>query len=179
MKIGDSRKFFVWDTEPQKNLFLICPLSTQEDFINKHFGGINFFLSSIGGVFNFEEIDYLELLAEFIEKERIKNIYFTKDIDCPFVSDLLSSKKVLHPFAETVLSEIYVDNYFEINNMTRFDAAKKISLLSMQKQIDELSVHSYLGNLISKQKIGVGGIILSKKDDVVSEVLKTTKEFAE
>lgn len=178
MRLGDSRKFFVWDNEPQKNLFLICPLSTQEDFINKHFSGTNFFLTSVGGVFNFEEIDYLELLAEFIEKERIKNIYFTRDIDCPFVSDLLSGKKVLYPYAETVLSEIYVDNYFEITNMTRFDAAKKLGILSMQKQINELSAHSYLGNLIAKQKIGLGGIILRKKDDVVSEVLKTTKEFA-
>lgn len=179
MKLSDSCKFFKWCDEPQKNLFLICPLITQEDFINKHFKGANFFLTSVGGVFNFNEIDYLELLGEFIQKEKICNIYFARDIDCPFVSDLLSGNKLLYPAAESALSEIFIDNYSEINSLNRFEAAKKLSILSMERQIQELANHSFLGNIIAKQKIGLRGVILRKKDDVVSEVLKTTKEFTE
>ncbi len=116
----------------QKCFFLICPTDCLESTINKIFKYENYFYTSLGNSFNYEN-KTLESIKKIIRKHKIKEIYFVISID---------NKIILDAFGYQFFSEIrgLKKLYNEIISQ------KEESKISLQRGNDKFLVLSYYLN---------------------------------
>lgn len=125
----------------KNKLFLICPASQTEALIKEQYGQEVFFLTALGAAFNFQEINYLEALENFLKREAIEEIFIVNDTSCPLIKSVLEQEKGFDTKAEQVLLNLLIDSYSTImagDSLT--DKKKNLAKLNIQRQsIDILS----------------------------------------
>lgn len=146
-------------------LFLTCPICQLESFLNDKFGANSLYISALGAVFDFSDINFPKRLAEFIEREQVEEVYIVNDSSCLFIHNVLSKKK--HFFdtaAESVLLYTLIDNYKAIRACkTTEDKKKMMAEMNVRKQVEILS-----DNL--SNSIVVKGLIALKKENKIKEI---------
>ncbi|WP_026463567.1 hypothetical protein [Adhaeribacter aquaticus] len=150
----------------KNKLFLICPTCHLETFIKSKYGHNAFFLTALGGVFDFGNIDYVEAVADFIRREHITELVFVNDISCSFMNSILEKEKGFGTYAERVMLDLLIDNYYAImEGSTLLEQKKNLARLNMQRQAEEILANQMLIGPILDNDLQIKGLITNKAEN--------------
>lgn len=155
----------------KNKLFLICPASRTESFIKEQYGQRVFFLTALGAVFNFQEINYVEALEHFLKREAIEEIFIVNDTSCPFMKSILEQEKGFETKAEQIMLDLLIENYSTIMAGTSLnDKKKNLAKLNIQRQALDILSNELLLSTISQSQIRLKGLITTKEKGQLEEV---------
>lgn len=155
----------------KNKLFLICPDSHIEAFIKEQYGQEAFFLSALGGVFNFQEISYVETIGDFIQRESIEEIFIVNETSCRFMKRMLEQEKGFGTNAEQVMLDLFIDNYATIMAGTSLTAKQnRLAELNIRRQALEILSNELLLQQIEQSQIRLKGLITTKAKGRIKEV---------
>ncbi len=145
-------------------LFIVCPFSGMETYLQNRYGNNILFLTFSGAVLQFQEFEYILEVRDFIEREKIKKIYIVNDTSCRFINGIIKKDKIFKFQAQRVIEELYIDNYFsDFKDQTLCHQQFKLAELNVKNQINGILNSTLLGSYISEFDIEVKGIITSKE----------------
>lgn len=154
-----------------KKLFLICPNGQMEHFIKDRFGEDAFFLTALGGVFNFQEVAYAEALADFIERESIAEVFIVNDTSCRFIESVLEKKKGYDTAAEQIMLHLLIDNYYTVmEEGSLLDKKKSLAKLNVRQQAFEMLSNELLLTSIVRSKVRLKGLVTTKAAGKIKEI---------
>lgn len=147
--------------------YLICPTDCLEYTINKRFKYENYFYTSLGNSFNYND-STLEHIKTMLRKYTIKEIYFVLSIDNKIVLDALGTKEfsnigALHNF----YNDIRIVKKRPKISLKKGDDLFTILSFYLNKKIKELELE--LTNLF-KQPIKIRGKIYDRNQDVFMNI---------
>lgn len=152
-------------------LFVVCPFSHLEPFLQNKYGENSFFLTYSGAVLQYQDLDSLLEVKDFIFREKIKTIFIVNDTSCRFINGIIKQKKKLGFESEKRIEELYIDNYFsDFKEQTIDHQLFKLSELNIKNQINGLVNSTLLGSHISDLDIKVKGLITSKENKFYKEI---------
>jgi carbonic anhydrase len=152
-------------------LFVVCPFSSLETFLQNKYGTNSFFLTYSGAVLQYQDLDYLLDIKDFIFREKIRTIFIVNDISCRFINGIIKQKKKLGFESEKIIEELYIDNYFsDFKEQTIDHQVFKLSELNIKNQINSLVNSTLLGSHIADLDIKVKGLITSKENKFYKEI---------
>lgn len=153
----------------KNKLFIVCPFSCMELYLQKSFGKDIFFLTFPGSVFNTQDDELLAEIEHFIIREEVKNIYIVNDTSCRFINSIIDPNKMAGLACEKVIEDLYIEHYFSIFKDKSIPYQQtKLAELNVQNQAKEL-MDSSLGAFIKKKNIELTGLITNKQKAVVKE----------
>jgi len=152
-------------------LFIICPFSSMEIFLQRIYGKDIFFLTYSGAVFQPGEIEYNSEICDFILREKISEIFVVNDTSCRFIDSIVSMKKTMGFASEKVIESIYIDHYFSHFKDAPLSKQKfLLAELNVKAQMKEIINSSIIGPIISDLDIDVKGLITSKQFGACIEI---------
>lgn len=152
-------------------LFIICPFSCMESFLQKKYGNDIFFLTFSGAVFQYQELEYLSALKQFIIQEDIKTIYIVNDTSCRLINGIINKNKLFGLKSEKVIEDLYIEHYFsDFKDQTLMKQQSKLAELNIKKQANEMINSMIIGNCISKFDIEINGLITSKDKKIFKKI---------
>lgn len=162
----------------KNKLFLICPASQTEALIKEQYGQEVFFLTALGAVFSFQDINYVEALECFLKREAIEEIFIVNDTSCPFIKSILEQEKGFGTKAEQVMLDLFIDNYSIIMAGTSLaDKKKNLAKMNIQQQTLEILSNELLLSSITQTQIKLKGLVSTKEKGRLEEVKLTLKEI--
>jgi carbonic anhydrase len=157
-------------------LFLICPFSCIENFIQEKYGENVFFLTSTAAIFNFNEPAYVESVKEFIESNNIEEVVIVNDLSCRFLQKTLQNTgEQPRNAAERTLSHLFTDNHSSLMQQPSSKAQlRQLATLNIQEQINNMMELDAFGDLFMLNEIKLTGLISDRIGQKVHaiEVLK-------
>ncbi|WP_162343090.1 hypothetical protein [Cyclobacterium salsum] len=145
----------------QNNLYLVCPLGLSEHFIQRKYGIHHFFLTALGSVFRFDELPFIEKLADFLSCEPVDQLTIVHDLNCPLKSNVINHSKTLTTFSEKQLFDLYIDHYYQIN---RFESEKEkvrqLALIHIEDLSYQIAHHPLFQGLIREGGIHITGLLV-------------------
>lgn len=152
-----------------KRLFLVCPDCFIEQTIRKHYPDA-YFLTALGSVFHIDSFEYAEEINSFLSAEDVLNIYVVNDVQCTFIQNTLTTKNH-QTKAEQKLAQLYLENYdaFEILKSDK-DKARKLALLNIERQVEDLSETAFIGTKISDGRLTVKGLLYDRTKEQFQEL---------
>lgn len=148
-------------------LFIVCPFSCMEPFLQNKYGKDIFFLTFTGAVIQFQEFEYLLEVRDFIIREKIKTIYIVNDTSCRFINGVVNRHKIVGFQPENVIQELYINHYHtDFKNQPFYKQRNRLAELNVKNQIREILVSTLLGSCISDFDIEIKGLITSKEENL-------------
>lgn len=153
------------------NLFLVCPFSSVEPFIQKHYGTDVFFLTAPASHFKFEEEAYLQEVRHFIAENRPRNIFIVYDTSCRFLRGIISGQEYPEVAACKPIREIFQHNHRAIMRLPQLEAkVEKLAEYCLIQQTIHLIQPHVLGEEIMKHGIQIRGLITNRLKDVYRDM---------
>lgn len=148
----------------KNKLFLVCPASQLESYIQQVHGQRVYFLTALGAVFDFGQVSYAEAVVDFIDRENIREIWVVNDARCRFVQAVLQQDKGSAAYTREALRDLFVDHYAELTEQELFeDRCISLARLNVVRQVQEIYEHALLAAAISRRNIGLRGLVCMKE----------------
>lgn len=161
----------------QNKLFIICPFSNLEFFLQKYFGKNSFFLTFSCAIIETQDYQYLETIRDFIVTQNIQTVYIVNDVNCRFINNIISNKKSLGLWSENILQNLYFEEYFtHFKNKPLAYQQYKLAELNVMNQINNMQHFSLLQTLLINNSFDLKGLITCMNTQKVKEI--KTKELA-
>lgn len=155
----------------KNKLFIICPFSQMELYLQKKYGNEIYFITAPASVIQWNQKEYIDAIGDFIIRENIREIYLVNDTDCRFISNIINKKKLYGLYAEKIVEAIYIEHLFScFKNMSLSEKKLKLAELNINCQIEELMKPGVLGVQILNNHIELKGIITTKKENSYKEI---------
>lgn len=152
-------------------LFIICPFSQMEFFLQKKYGNDIYFLTCSGAVLQYEEYEYISEVKQFILREQIKTIYIANDTSCSFINGIIKKNKLHGLKSEKIIEELYIEYYLsDFKNQSLLVQQNKLAELNIKNQANELMNSTLLGSFIFEFDIEIKGLITTKEKELFKEV---------
>lgn len=162
----------------ENQLFIVCPFSCMEAYLQKRYGKDIFFLTYSAGVIQLNDHEYLEVIEQFILREGIKKIYLVNDTSCRFLNSIIEQNKMTGLASEKELENLYIEHYFSLfKDKSIVYQQNKLAELNIKNQAMEM-FKSSLGNCILESGIEIKGLITTKQKDLIKELQIDTREAA-
>ena len=159
-------------------LFIVCPFSCMETFLQNKYGNDIFFLTFSGAVFQFEDVNYVEVIRDFINRENITNTFIVNDTSCRFIKRVLETKKGFGTFSEEVMINLLIDNYSVVmQTKSLIEQKKALAELNIRRQVKEILSNELFLQPIIQNKINIKGLITTKAENKLIELNFNLKEF--
>lgn len=137
-------------------LFIVCPFSNMEVFVQKRFGTHTLFLTSMGAQVPCNEYQQIMTMRDLLESEQIESINLVNDTDCRFLNAVVKRELQHRTAAKSVLEEIYIDHFYQsFHNRPEAEQIARLAALHLQQQMNNLRESSLLGDYISANSIEV------------------------
>lgn len=152
-------------------LFIVCPFSSMETYLQQKYGKDIFFLTFPGAVIQFNETDYILGLKDFIEREKINHIYFVNDTSCRIIEGVIKRNIIAGFLSNKSIEALYVNNYFStLKNHSLYNQKYKLAEIILKNQIQGIRNSEILGTFISAFGIEVKGLLTSKEFNLYKEI---------
>jgi len=153
-----------------KKLFLVCPDCHLENYIEINYGIDVLFLTALGAVFNFNEINYTEAVMDLIPREGISDIFVVNDTSCRFIKSILERENGFGTACETVIQNILIDNYSAVMHGKSLPEKKKhLAELNVKRQVKEILTNELFLQRIIQNNVCIKGLVLTKEDQIINE----------
>ena len=155
----------------RNKLFLICPFSCLENILQAKYGNDIYFLTSLGAIFQFDEIEYVSELKSFIIREQIKEIYIVNETSCKFINGVINKNKQYGLKSEKLIEKLYLENYFlDFKNQPKLVQQNKLAELNILNQANSLMNSSLLKSFLVEFDIVINGLITNKEIELFQEI---------
>lgn len=155
----------------KNRLFIVCPFSNLELFLNKKYGENIYFISSPGAVSLFREHEYLMAIKGFIEDYDINSIYIVNDTSCQFINKVIKRDANISYNWEQVMEEIYIANKLEhFSDFTSAEHQHSLASLNINNIAKELLTSEVFKDLVALKKIVIRGLVTSKEKNQLQEI---------
>lgn len=155
----------------KNKLFIICPFSQLETFLQKKYGENVYFITAPASIMDWNQKQYFDMLSDFIQSKKINELFVVNDVDCCFIESIIAKKKLQGLYSEKILEQLYVEHYFtHFKNETPEQQKIKLAELSINYQLMQLIQTQPLGLQIMDGDIELKGLITSKKENYFSEI---------
>jgi len=152
-------------------LFIICPFSGMESYLQNIYGNNIFFLTYSGAILQQEDFDYMLEVKYLMYRESIKKIYIVNDTSCRFLNGIIKEEKIFGLPSEKIIEELYIENYFsDFKDQPLFNKQKKLAELNIKNQVDEIMNSSIFKSYIDEFSIEIKGLITSKEKRLFKEI---------
>lgn len=152
-------------------LFVICPFSGMESFLQDKFGNDIYFLTYSAAVLQYQEFEYISEVKQFLYRERIKTIYIVNDTSCRFINEIIRRNKIPGLPIKKAIEELYVEHFFsEFKDQPLCHQTYKLAELNIKNQIHTIMNSFLLGSHIAEFDIEIRGIITSKENKLYKEI---------
>ena len=148
-------------------LFIVCPFSCMETFLQYKYGHDIYFLTYSGAIVQNQESEFIAKVEEFIFRESIKSIYIVNDTSCRFINGIINKNTLFGLSSEKVMEALYIEHYFsEFKDQSLCNQKYKLAELNVKNQIKVMLNSPLLGSCIAKFDIEVKGIITSREKEL-------------
>ena len=159
-------------------LFFICPFSQLEHFIREKYGDDVFFITALGAVFQFEDVNYVEVIRDFINRENITDIFIVNDTSCRFIKRVLEKEKGFGTFSEEAMINLLIDNYSVVmQTQSLIEQKKTLAELNIRRQVSEILSNELFLQTIIQENVRIKGHITTKAENKLIELNFNLKEF--
>jgi carbonic anhydrase len=142
-----------------KPLFLVCPFSCLEPFINRHFGKSGYFLTSMGANFQQHDEAYWADVRSFIRQHSISMVYVVCDTDCRFLQQAMDTGGEGQSPAVAVMKQLRMDYAVSFNDtMTTLQQQHHLAELYLRQQIALMTMPDALGPC----RVNIRGLITTR-----------------
>lgn len=149
-----------------KTLFIVCPFSNLESFLNNRFNTQSYFYTAIAA--NVEHLPENQIVAitNLTSNESIDKIYIVNDIDCPFIDQVISNQnkdKGSAIKAQKTIEKLYRHEITNNNENLPLQKQKiKLAQLNVQHQIKSLEQNHIIKQRLETGSIEIKGLITTK-----------------
>ncbi|UTA67914.1 hypothetical protein [Emticicia sp. 21SJ11W-3] len=153
-------------------LFIVCPFSNMEAFLQSRFGVDAFFLSYPGASLLQAE-DFDSVINYLITEESIRTIYLVNDADCRFIKSVIEKKGMNGLPHEQALEELYIEHYFScFKDRPSAEQQFKLAELNVNKQVTNVAY--FLSRLRCRpaNKLEVKGLVTIKENNILKEIIR-------
>ena len=155
----------------RNKLFLICPFSFLENNLQAKYGNDIYFLTSLGAIFQFNEIEYVSELKSFIIREKIKEIYIVNETSCKFINGVINKDKQYGLKSEKIIEKLYLEHFLlEFKNQPILVQQNKLAELNIINKAKSLINSSLLKSCIDEFNIVINGLITNKEIELFQEI---------
>lgn len=159
-------------------LFIICPFSCMEAFLQSKYGDKIFFLTSTAAVLPYKDFEYIFAMKQFIFREGIKQIYIVNDTACRFINGIIAQNKNIAFPAENAIEELYIEHYFsDFKNQSLFHQQNKLAEHNVKNQANNFIDSAILGECIYQFDVEINGLITTKENGIFKEVKIKSKNY--
>lgn len=161
----------------KNKLFLLCPECQLEHLIRKKFGSNISFLTALGAVFDLRNINYLEVLGDFLKRETIKEIIIVNNTSCLFIENLLKIEEEHEVNNDAAIINAFIDNYSYIMSGDSFmEEKRRLAECNIRRQAHEIMKNQFLSSIIMADGISLKGLLTTKKENIMKEIDLVCKE---
>lgn len=155
----------------KNKLFIVCPFSQMETYLQKKYGNDVYFISAPAAIAQWNQKEYTEAISDFIKRESIREIFLVNDTDCRFIESIINKQKLYGLYSEKILESIYIECFFShFKNASPLEKKMKLAELNIHYQIRELMKFNALRHYIPKEDVQLKGLITSKKENLYQEI---------
>jgi hypothetical protein len=154
-----------------KKLFIVCPFSGMELFLQKRYGKDIFFMTASAAVIPSEDVVFLEAIREFIKREKINTIYIVNDTSCLFINNIVHKIKLVGLQSEKVIEDVFIDNYLSgFKGLSSYNQQEKLAELNVTYQAHEAMMFNVFGKEIVENDIIIKGLVTTKREYKLREI---------
>lgn len=151
-------------------LFLVCPFSCMEIYIQQKLGENVFFMSAMAAVLRFDRED-ISAIKHFIEREKIQEILIVGDTSCRFINGALKNEKGFGSYGELLIKNIVLKNKDALSKASsELEKQKIITKSLIINQLQEICSPDYFKSEILHKGLRIGGIITTKSRNELIEL---------
>jgi hypothetical protein len=143
--------------EPGK-LFITCPFSTSESWVNTHFHSNNYFVSAPGYVLRLAENDY-SFSEHFIKKNHIDEVIILMNIGSAILSSAFCNTEASLLPAVQVLKDLMSDHFHDFRGLLKHEKQRREFLCKINALRQFRTI--YTSQAYFKSKTDIGHIRLS------------------
>lgn len=159
----------------KNKLFVVCPFSCMEPALRKEFGSDVYFISAPGGILDLDDSKYMESITEFMDRKKIKTMYFVNDTGCKFINRIIKREELFGLSAENILEELYFDYYTSyFKRQPLHEQQIRLAELSIKNQVANLMRSELPGEFILDHNIDIKGLITTKSKNIFEEIVLDT-----
>ncbi|SDZ32503.1 MULTISPECIES: carbonic anhydrase [Rhodonellum] len=152
-------------------LFIICPFSGMESYLQNKYGKNIFFITYSGAIVQQQDFDYMLEVKYLIYREKIKRIYIVNDTSCRFINGIIKRNKTIGFPSQKVIEELYVEYYFsDFKDQSLFNQQQKLAEFNIKNQVDEIMNSTLFKDYIQEFSIEIKGLITSKEKRLFKEI---------
>jgi carbonic anhydrase len=143
----------------ERPLFLVCPFSCLEPFINRHFGKSGYFLTGMGANFQQQDERYWQEVRQAIRQQNINTVYLVCDTDCRFLQQAMTTAEGESVQAVDIMRQLREQHAMSFHqDMTDLQQRHYLAELYLRQQIALMTTPDALGGCPVKIK----GLITTK-----------------
>ncbi len=155
----------------KNKLFITCPFSQMESYLQDKFGRDIYFITFPGSLAEWRQNQFSVALREFIERHLIREIYLVTDTGCAFIDRVITGAKFSGLFSEKIMRSIYEKNFATDFENTELPTRQfKLAELTIRTQTQELMRWNVLGAQIVESKIELKGLVTTKRKNLLTEI---------
>lgn len=152
-------------------LFIICPFSSLELFLENRFGAACYFISSPGSVSPFDDPVFNDSIKCVVQNEKIAELYITIDTNCRFLNNVLNKLSVYDTKWEYKLQTIFERHFSEITSAP--DKQKQQEMFAQKiimQQVSDVFKISEITSVIIDSKIKLKGLVTTRTSSLCREI---------
>jgi carbonic anhydrase len=115
-----------------KNLFIVCPFSMVESFLQRNLGGDSLFLTAPGAILDLEDPFTVETIRNIASSNSLSSICVVNDSSCRFIDAAVEGRETPGLKAGRILSETF--------RMTGLDRMEGLSHAQLRVRLAENNV---------------------------------------
>jgi carbonic anhydrase len=155
----------------KNKLFIVCPFSQMELFLQKKYGNEIYFITALASIMQWNQKEDMDAIRDFIIRESVQEIYLVHDTGCRFINNIITKHKLYGLLSEEIIQNIYVEHYLsDFENKELSVQQFKLAELSIKYQAEEITKSDVLGIQIIEDAILLKGLITSKKKNLFKEI---------
>lgn len=152
-------------------LFFICPDCCSEQTIKDLFGENVYFLTGLGTVFDFSDLEYSEYISSFIYSNEISEIYFATSDKCRFTKLISKENALLGLFSEKVITDIIHANFLFLKRINCENGMQNyLAEIKIKQQLNQFITNKNFYYVLAKNNIKVTGLIIDFYNKSLTEI---------
>lgn len=152
-------------------LFLVCPFSFMEPYIQRTFGSEHCFLTALAINFEFEHPDWGPSVKKVLEDHKVAEIVLVQDLSCKFLTSAVKKQEILiddEDFELVKILEQHAEDVFLTESVLR--QKERLAKRYLKHQLNRISSLPALKEGVSSGNLKIKGLLSDKVGDTYNEI---------
>lgn len=152
-------------------LFMTCFECQIEKKVIDNYGENNFFLSTLGSLFDFEDFKYVERINWFLDSKSISKICIVNTTSCTLLNQCFFKEINCHNYVSDIFKLLYLHNQALFEKLlTVEEKVLKLAELNIKRQVFEFIKAPFICTKIRDGKLIPKGLIYTHEQNEFLEI---------